>query len=77
MIRPHFSNIINDYKTPKKLKVHSNNDISDHETQYREWKIQLLKSINYILSNVSGETRNMHTEGNNIEIMMGSETDEI
>ena len=77
MIRPHFSNIINDYKTPKKLKVHSNNDVFDHETQYREWKIQLLKSINYILSNVSGETRNMHTEGNNIEIMMGSETDEI
>ena len=34
-------------------------------------------SINFISSNGSDETRNMSTKGNNIEIMMGSETDEI
>ena len=34
-------------------------------------------SINFISSNGSDDTRNMHTKSNNIEIMMGSETDEI
>ena len=34
-------------------------------------------SINFISSNGSDETCNMHTKSNNIEIMMGSETDEI
>ena len=34
-------------------------------------------SINFILSNGSDETHNMHTKSNNVEIMMGSETDKI
>ena len=34
-------------------------------------------SINFISSKDSDETRNMHTKRNNIEIMVGSETDEI
>ena len=34
-------------------------------------------SINSILPNGSDETRNMHPKSNNIEIMMGSEIDEI
>ena len=34
-------------------------------------------SINFISSNGSDETHNMHTKSNDIEIMMGSETDEI
>ena len=34
-------------------------------------------SINLISSKDSDETRNMHTKSNNIEIMVGSETDEI
>ena len=33
MIRPHLSDIINDYKTPKKLRVHSSNEEFDCETQ--------------------------------------------
>ena len=33
-------------------------------------------SINFISSNGSDETRNMHTKSNNIEIMMGSKTNE-
>ena len=77
MIRPYLSDIINDHKTPKKLRVHSSNEVFDYETQYGEWKIQLTMSINLISSNGSDETRNMHTKSNNIEIMMGSETDEI
>ena len=34
-------------------------------------------AINFISSNGSDETRNVRTESNNTEIMMGSETDEI
>ena len=34
-------------------------------------------AINFISSKDSGETRTMHTKSNNVEIMMGSETDEI
>ena len=33
--------------------------------------------INFILSNGSDETRNMHIKSNNIEVTMGSKTDEI
>ena len=33
--------------------------------------------INFISSKDSRETRNMHTKSDNIEIMMGSETDDI
>ena len=34
-------------------------------------------AINFISSKDSNETRTMHTKSNNVEIMMGSETDEI
>ena len=34
-------------------------------------------SINFIASNDSDETRNLPTKSNNIEIMMGNETDGI
>ena len=50
--------------------------INDHKTR-REWKIQLTMQINFISSKDSEETRTMHTEKRNIEIMIGSETDEI
>ena len=71
MIRPYLSNIINDHK------IHSGNEVIDYETQFEEWKIQLTMSINFIFSKDSDDTRNMHTKSNNIEIMAGSETDEI
>ena len=77
MIRPYLSNIINDYKTFKNLKVQSGNKVFDYETQFEEWKIQLTMSISFISSKDSDETRNMHTKSSNIEIMAGSETDEI
>ena len=77
MIRPYLSDIINDHKTPKKLRVHSSNEVFDYEIQYGEWKIQLTMSINFISSKDSDETRNMHTKSNNIEIMVGSEIYEI
>ena len=77
MIRPYLSDIINDHKTLKKLRVHSRNEVINYVTQYGEWKIQLTMSINFISSKDSDETRNMHTKSDKIEIMMGSETDDI
>ena len=77
MIRPYLSDIIKDHKTPKKLRVHSSNEVIDCETQFEEWKIQLTISINFICSKDSNETRNMLTKSDSIEIMMGSETDYI
>ena len=50
--------------------------IIDYKTQGK-WKIQLTMSINFISSKDSDETHNLHTKINNIEIMMGNETDEI
>ena len=76
-IRPRLSDIINGYKTPKNLRVHSSNEVSDYETQFWEWKIQLIILINFISSKDSDQTRTMHTKRDNIEIMMASETDEI
>ena len=51
--------------------------IDDHKTQ-SELKIQLTMEINIISSKpYSDETCTMHTKSNNVEIMMGSETEEV
>ena len=51
------------------------NEVSDYETQFEEWKIQVTMWINFISSKDSNETSNMHTKSNNIEIMVVCETD--
>ena len=76
MIRPYLSDIINDHKTQGEWRIHSGNTITEHKTQ-GEWKIHLTMAINFISSEDSDETRTMHTKSRNVEIMMGSETDEI
>ena len=77
MIRPYLSDIINDYKTQGEWRIHSGNTIIKHKTQ-SEWKIQLTVAINFISSKRdSDETRTMRAKSNNVEIMMGSEIDEI
>ena len=55
------------------MKIHSDNKVIDYKTQ-GEWKIQLTMLINFISSKDSDETRPMHTVSDNIEIMMGNET---
>ena len=50
--------------------------IIDYKTQ-GECKIQITMSISFISSNDSDKTHNLRTKSNNIEIMMGNETDEI
>ena len=62
--------MINDHKT------HSGNKVIHYKAQ-NEWKTQLTISINFVSSKDSEETRIVHTKSQNIEIMRGSETDEI
>ena len=50
--------------------------IIDCKTQ-GEWEIQLTVSISFISSNDSDETGNLRIKSNNIEILMGNETDKI
>ena len=66
-----------DYKTHGKLKYHSGNKVFGYKTE-GEWKIQLSMKIIFVSSkDDSDEIREMHTKGDNIHIVMGSETDDI
>ena len=76
MIRPYLRDTINDHKNQGEWKVYSGNEVIDYKTQ-GEWKIQLTIIISFISSKDSDEIRTMHTKSNNVEIMMGNETDEI
>ena len=76
MIRSYLKDITNDHKTQGEQKVHSGNEVIDYKTQ-REWKVQLTMIINFISSKDSDEIHTMCTKSNNIEIMMGNETDEV
>ena len=49
---------------------------NDHKIR-REWKIQLTMSVNFISSKDVDEARTLCSKSNNMEIMMGNETDEI
>ena len=75
-IMPYLSDIINNHKTHGEWKIHSGNAITEHKTQ-SEWKIQLTMAINLISSKHFNETWTMHTKSDNVEIMVGSETNEI
>ena len=81
MIGPYLYDIINNHKTPKNLKVQSSDEVIDYETQFVEWKIQLIVLMIFISSNDSDQTYNIciytYKECDNIEIMMGSETYDI
>ena len=76
MIKPYLSDKINDYKTHRLVRYHSGNKTWVEEAP-SEWKIQLTMAINFISSRDFDETLTIHTKSNNVEIMMGSETDEI
>ena len=76
MIKPYLSDLINKHKTHGSARYHSSNKLWIEKAS-SEWKIQLTMAINFISSKDSDETRTMHTKSNNIEIMVGSETNEI
>ena len=75
IIKPYLSDIINDHKTHGLAKYHSGKTWVEETSS--EWKIELTIAINFLSSKDSDETRTMHTKSYNVEIMMGSETDQI
>ena len=58
------------------IRPYLSNIMNDHKNQ-GEQKIQLTMVINFISSKNSDEIRTMRAKSNNIEIIMGNETDEI
>ena len=76
MTRTYLRDITNDHKTEGEQKAHSSNEVFNYKAQ-EEWKIQLTVIINFVYYKDSDEIRTMHKKSNNIEIMMGNETDEI
>ena len=73
MIITNLRDITNYYKAHRKLKVHFSHD---YETE-GEWKIWLSMKINFVSSKDSDEICIMYTKGNNIDILMGSETNDV
>ena len=71
-----FKGLINNRKT-RGLVRYNLGDKSWQEETSSERKIQLTMAINFISSKDSDETRTMHTKSNDVEIMMGSKTNEI
>ena len=56
------------------IRPYLSNIINNRKTQGKK-KIQLIIAVNSISSKDSGETHIMRSKSDNIEIMMGSETD--
>ena len=65
---------INEYLD--RIRPYLSEVINDHKAQGK-CKIQLIIAINFMSSKDSNETRTMPTKSDNIEIMIGNETDEI
>ena len=76
MTRTYLRDITNDHKTEREKNVHSSNEVFNYKS-HEEWKIQLTVMINFAYYKDPDEIRTMHKKINNIEIMMGNETDEI
>ena len=58
------------------IKPYLSGIINDHKTQ-GEWKIKLTMTIKFFSSKDFEEIRTMHSPSDIIEVMIGSETDEI
>ena len=76
IIKPYLMDIINQHKTHGLVRYHSGNKSWLEETS-SEWEIHLTMAINFISFKDSDETRTMHTKSNNVEIVIGSETNKI
>ena len=76
MIMPYLSDLINNHKIHGLGRYHSGNKSCIGKTS-SEWKIQITMAINFIFSKDSDETRTMHTKSNYVEIMIGSNADQI
>ena len=51
--------------------------INDHRVVRRVWKIQISMCVNFVSSNDTGETLTIYVWSDNVNIMQGSDTDDI
>ena len=58
------------------IRLYLKDMINNHKAR-GEWKIQLSMKINFVSSKDNKETRTMHTKSDNIEIMSGTEADDV
>ena len=65
MIRPYLRDMINDHKAQMKVKVHLPDKVTNYETKFGEWKIQLKMRIKSISSKKIYETCTIHSVSNN------------
>ena len=67
--------MINNHKAPIELK--DPNDTIIEDDLIREWEIQLTMQITFISSLDTREIRTTDSKSDNVEIMKGSEADDI
>ena len=58
------------------IKPYLSDIINDHKTQGK-WKIKLTMTVNFFSSKDSKETRTVYSPSDNIEVIIGIETDKI
>ena len=73
MIMPYLENMINNHKAP----IRDSNGVIIEDDLSGEWKIQLTMRINFVSSLDPGKNRIMDSKSDNVEIIMGIETDDI
>ena len=91
MIRPYLRDLINKHKPIERLNNNTdtnntdnntdnnniNNDNNNNNTERGEWKIMLRMYINVISTKSSNETRTMHPKSKQVEVYMGSDTENM
>ena len=73
MILPYLRDLTNDHKPTIELTNQANNS----DTKREEWIIQLIIQNNCVSSKDFEEIRSIYSASNNIEIFMGSDTDDV
>ena len=93
MIRPYLRDLINKHKPIQRLNNNAdtnntdnnntdnnnniNNDNNNNNTERGEWKIMLRMYINCISTKSCNETRTMHPKSKQVEVYMGSDTENV
>ena len=91
MIRPDLRDLINRHKPIERLSNNNNdtnntnnnnnndnnNNDNNNDTDRGEWKIMLRMYIKCISTKCFDETRNMHAKSKQIEVYMGSDTENV
>ena len=76
MIRPDLRDLINRHKTTERLNNNNNNN-NNNDTDHREGKIMLRMYSKCLSTKRFNETRTMHPKSKQVEVYMGSDTENV